>query len=475
MIKVKILRLVDKWRANSPVGLDPTDSQEGKLQGRMSTRTVKSRVQSEQEGIQSTALLAQALEHWKDRDYQKIVELNFRNSENIKSMSMLFLIQAVCHQWLGHPHEAKKHLRLALHSTNEIVLMKDLLLSEAWLQLAHCYQVAGHREEAERYLSKAVSAGPFETVYTAITESASTTQEHANPQDRLGIVVNSASSNLRNRYCEANSNTVHKLLYNVLEALDRQQEFLQNEKQALNQTIRSEFQNNASQIEAYLDLQNFFNHGNHLPKMHGWPVSPDLALYLVDIIDTNNYDMIIEFGSGTSTVLIAQTLSIKAQNNASALDTKQIAFEHLPEYHSKTTKELEKYKLLDNVDIALTPLAPLSLPGGEFSYYSCQQHISELASCLSVKTIKLLVLVDGPPAKTGKHARYPALPILLQAFPQARIDILLDDYGRAEEKGVVELWTTLLDTSSGYTYSIETISMEKDACLISIVSPTHLT
>lgn len=473
MIKVKILRLVDKWRANSPISLNPADSQEAVPQGRKSTRAVKPGFKSEQEGIQITALLAQALEYWKDRDYQKIVELNFRNSENIKSMSMLFSIQAVCHQWLGHPREAKKYLRLALHSTDEIVLMKDLLLSEAWFQLAECYKAAGHPEEAERYIAKAISAGPFETVYTAISESAAIAHEHGNPQDRVGNVVNSASSNLHNRYWEANSNTVLKLLCNVLEALDRQQEFLLNEKQALNQTIRSEFQNNASQIEAYLDLQNFFNHGNHLPKMHGWPVSPDLALYLVDIIDTNNYDMIIEFGSGTSTVLIAQTLSIKVQNTASALDTKQIAFEHLPEYHNKTTKELEKYKLVGNVNVALTPLAPLSLPGGEFSYYSCQQYLSEVASSLSLKTIKLLVLVDGPPAKTGKHARYPALPILLQAFPQAQIDILLDDYGRAEEKGVVELWTTLLNTSTRHTYSIETISMEKDACLISIFSPTH--
>ncbi|MBF8680114.1 tetratricopeptide repeat protein [Pseudomonas fulva] len=473
MIKVKILRLVDKWRANSQASPNCGDNQEVRLHGRMSTRAIIPGPHNEQDGIQNIALLAQAFEYWKNRDYQKIVGLDFRNSENIRSMSTLLLIQAVCHQWLGNSIEAKKYLRLALHSTDEVFLIKDLLLSEAWLQLADCYQLAGDREEANRYRSKAISTGPFETIYTVKPESGGAAQEQTNPHDQVGNAVSDVTNNLHNGYCEANSNIVHKLLCDVLEALDRQHKFLLNEKQELNQTIRAEFQNNASQIEAYLDLQNFFNHGNHLPKMHGWPVSPDLALYLVDRIDTNKYDAIIEFGSGTSTILIAQTLSIKSQYAASYFDTKQISFEHLPEYHNKTIKELEKYKLSDNVNVALTPLAPLILPGGEFSYYSCQQHLSEVADSISIKKIKILALVDGPPAKTGKHARYPALPILLQAFPQARIDILLDDYGRAEEKGVVELWTTLLNTSSGYTYSIETISMEKDACLLSIVSPAH--
>jgi len=40
--------------------------------------------------------------------------------------------------------------------------------------------------------------------------------------------------------------------------------------------------------------------------------------------------------------------------------------------------------------------------------------------------LRVLVIVDGPPAATGPHARYPAGPLVLQHFAGAQIDFLME-------------------------------------------------
>ena len=81
---------------------------------------------------------------------------------------------------------------------------------------------------------------------------------------------------------------------------------------SLENTIKKEMLNATKQIEAFLGIQSYFNTGELLPGMHGWPISPDFALYLIELLETNDYNLVIEFGSGTSTVIMAKTLAIIA-------------------------------------------------------------------------------------------------------------------------------------------------------------------
>jgi hypothetical protein len=201
--------------------------------------------------------------------------------------------------------------------------------------------------------------------------------------------------------------------------------------------------------------------------MHGWPVSPDFALYLIQLLEKNHYDLILEFGSGTSTVIMAKTLEHLKSAGASKSATLQIAFEHLKKYHDQTLAGLEASKLAKAVQLVLAPLQPyLSPEGNTYSYYTCHDKLAELANNFSASGIKILMVVDGPPGSTGKHARYPALPAVLSHFKNHAIDILLDDYARSDEKEVGSLWEKDFK-QIGYAIKIEKIDMEKEALFIS--------
>lgn len=224
------------------------------------------------------------------------------------------------------------------------------------------------------------------------------------------------------------------------------------------------------QLEAFIGIHYFLNQGELIPGMHGWPVSPDFALFLMETIVYNDYDIILEFGSGTSTVLIAKTLKKIAGQRSARNATVQVAFEHLEQYHIQTTKNLRQVGLEENVEMVYAPLTPFIAPNGiEYSYYSCHGVIEELAQKNVDQNLKILLVVDGPPSTTGRHARYPAVPSVLKTFNFANIDILLDDYRRSDEKEIVDMWTVDIEKNEMIFEKIEK-KMEKDACLIRVTT-----
>lgn len=254
----------------------------------------------------------------------------------------------------------------------------------------------------------------------------------------------------------------------ILKALEQQKITVDLLRSEIVSVFQKETANMTRQLEAFLSLQSFLNGQVRVPEIHGWPVSPDLGIFLVDLIEKNNYNIVIEFGSGTSTALIALAMQRANQRWGNLWQPRQVTFEHLQAYHDKTTIELELLELQDKVDLVLSPLTKYRSPTGEeFSYYDCRDFLKKL-SVEGISSEKILVFVDGPPGATGIHARYPALPIVLESFPASHIDILLDDYIRQDEKEVVEKWRSDL-ASKNYNFTITQKKMEKNACLISIL------
>lgn len=214
--------------------------------------------------------------------------------------------------------------------------------------------------------------------------------------------------------------------------------------------------NSTTQLEKFMNLQNYFIH-NYLPlEFHGWPLSPDISLELVNEIHNNDYDLIIEFGSGTSTILFSQ---IVKNNNTK---TKILTFEHQEFYFNKTRNELESRGLLKNVDIKLAPLVEEEYSGSQYKYYDLKKYLKEYkkTNFPGNKKIKILMLVDGPPANTGKYARYPALLSVLKDFKGSSINLYLDDYNRLEEQEVANLWREDMD-KEGLLYESDIIKTEK--------------
>lgn len=230
--------------------------------------------------------------------------------------------------------------------------------------------------------------------------------------------------------------------------------------------------NAVKQIESFIGIQNFLAHGTDITDFHGWPISPDLGLILLGKIRTHRYDLILEFGSGTSTALFARM--VQACPPVPTPDADQpcpppriVSFEHNTRYHRKTTELLASQGLTELVDLQHSPLIETRFSDTPYLYYDCAERLQALARQHAGQRLRILVLVDGPPAKTGPHARYPALPLVLQHLGRHAVDMVLDDFHRKEEVEIVERWRQMLQARSVH-FTEEILPCEKGAIVLGI-------
>jgi hypothetical protein len=250
--------------------------------------------------------------------------------------------------------------------------------------------------------------------------------------------------------------------YDVVTTVKNLHQKEKNEREVFQEKIQNEmkkgFANSVKQLESFVSLQNYLIAGQQPLNFHGWPISPDIALFLIQKIEQNYYDLIIEFGSGTSTALIASILKKRAVNKSK--QTKLITFEHNKKYYEQTLQNLNAQSLGDYVDLIHAPLIDYAHQEETFLYYSCEQKFTELKTELSNTQQTILVLIDGPPGATGPLARFPALPHLLSEFSDQKLHLVLDDYDRAEEKAIAQKWEQILG-ERGIDFQSESIPSEK--------------
>ena len=243
--------------------------------------------------------------------------------------------------------------------------------------------------------------------------------------------------------------------------------FFEEKISKLENSSRNSVENSMRQLEACIRLQHYLGDETILPDMHKWPISPDFGVLLINLIEQNVYDGIIEFGSGTSSLIVAKALERAARRqNGSAVSL--LTFDHLDEYAGKTRKLITQSGLQRYANVVLAPLESWQTKEDEpFAYYSCGETIRTYRQEMGDQTRRILVIVDGPPSAVGKHARYPALPQVLAACGENDcIDFLMDDYLRQEEQEIVRRWMALLDERKIKYQHIEFNHLEKKACLL---------
>jgi hypothetical protein len=210
--------------------------------------------------------------------------------------------------------------------------------------------------------------------------------------------------------------------------------------------------------------------------LHGWPVSADFALHMLQLLLAQPPELVLEFGSGTSSYLLLQGLAQafphctgSAQGARSAPQV--LTFEHLAPYHQRTAELIAPCRLRRHAQLLLAPLEPWSDASGTYSYYGQLERITAAATALRRKRQRplrqLLVIVDGPPGATNRWARYPALPVLMEAIPAdparpLEVCLLLDDAIRSEEQEIAAAWQALL-AERGITASRRDHPFEKGA------------
>ncbi|MEX8517118.1 MAG: hypothetical protein AB3X44_01210 [Leptothrix sp. (in: b-proteobacteria)] len=240
-------------------------------------------------------------------------------------------------------------------------------------------------------------------------------------------------------------------------------------KRHFDSAIKKETLNATRQVEAFINLQALWNETDILPPMHGWPVSPDLAVMLIELMEAEQYDLIIEFGSGSSTLLMARLLRrLKKCQNQSDVIPELLTFEHLPEYHGKTQSLLQRSGVSEFVNLNLSPLIVYkNVDGGEYKYYDCDAALCVASQKINNPGAKILLFVDGPPAGTGPLARYPALPMVMKYFKTHELHVLLDDYIRQDEKDIAKAWQENMKQADRRYIHTE-VALEKGASLLRI-------
>ena len=216
--------------------------------------------------------------------------------------------------------------------------------------------------------------------------------------------------------------------------LDKKTEFLHKE-------ILADY----SQIESLFAIYNLLKIDSILPPFRGWAISPDFASVILKKIRHNKLEMIIECGSGVSTLIIAYLLKQRGSGHLYTL-------EHDKVYAEKTRQQLLRNDLTDYVTIIEKEMSNYKLNNKEWLWYN----ISDLDEDLKVD----LLIVDGPPFQIQPKSRYPAIPLLNKYLKNQAI-VLIDDCNREDDKSVVEQWTREFSY-----YAKEWIDTEKGAFLL---------
>jgi predicted O-methyltransferase YrrM len=178
------------------------------------------------------------------------------------------------------------------------------------------------------------------------------------------------------------------------------------------------------QLEAMVDLRALINPKVPLPPLRGWALSPDALRLIVREISGRQPQLIVECGSGSSTVWLGYTVQRVGTGRV-------VALEHDERFVALSRELLRAHGLEDVVEIRYAPLVPWQGGTGAPPWY-------DVRAVEDLEKIGLL-LVDGPPGTIGPDARYPALPVLLPKCAEGTL-ILLDDTVRDQETAVSDRW-----------------------------------
>ena len=210
--------------------------------------------------------------------------------------------------------------------------------------------------------------------------------------------------------------------------------------------IPKEIRQTFRQLEALQNLSAMLPANDVLPSTRGWAASPDLLVVLVDLVITERPSLIVECGSGASTLWLALAM------RRFEIDGRIIALEHDPVFGGKTRDLLARHDVRDLAEVRNAPLESFSLDGEIYSWYS-RRAWEDLTG------IDLL-FVDGPPATTGRQARYPALPLLSGSLSPVATAVL-DDLVVPDMQEVLRLW---LDAYPDFRSEI--LPLEKQAAVL---------
>jgi predicted O-methyltransferase YrrM len=142
------------------------------------------------------------------------------------------------------------------------------------------------------------------------------------------------------------------------------------------------------------------------------------------VLDRDDMELVVECGSGTSTVWLAYTLEQLGRGRI-------VALEHDEHFGGLTHDALARNGLAHRGEVRIAPLEDVLVGEEAYRWYAP-------ATWQDLVEIDLL-LVDGPPGHIGRDARYPAFPLLSPALAE-EATVILDDVTREAEARIARRW-----------------------------------
>ena len=214
-------------------------------------------------------------------------------------------------------------------------------------------------------------------------------------------------------YCVRSLRALHKKTSSRFERNSR-------ELTAATKDIKAWILQSYRQSEAFSQLVNLLKFTAPIPPTRSWAASPDLLLTISDLVRTHKPRLVVELGSGVSTLIVAKSGAKKV-----------ISMDNSEEFAGKT-RALLKVHGVRGVEIRVAELQPHD---SGVDWYDTSQF-------RDLKRIDLLI-VDGPPGSKEPKARKPALPELIERLSPRAI-VVIDDVNRDGERELAEAFAKAL-------------------------------
>ena len=159
------------------------------------------------------------------------------------------------------------------------------------------------------------------------------------------------------------------------------------------------------------------------PPPGGWAASTDVLAELARLVRERRPDLVVELGSGLSTVVISAALMRNGKG-------KLVSIDHDAGWADKTRRHVQSANLASWCEIRHAPLEDCGICPGERWYA-----LDALGDLDAID----LVFIDGPPADFSAGIRRPAFPLLWPKLAPGGI-FVIDDADRAAERSMAEDW-----------------------------------
>lgn len=208
------------------------------------------------------------------------------------------------------------------------------------------------------------------------------------------------------------------------QASRRDQESVPESSTQLRKYVVRRLQDQTREVEALLQLYRGMEPRAPMPPAGKTALNPTGLLQLCALVERLQPKLVLELGSGTSSVWLAYMLE--------RYHGRLITVDHHSAFAAETRVRLRRHGLADIAEVRDAHLKPVKVDGQSYQWY-------DTAAFAGLTGIDLLV-VDGPPANSGPHARYPAFPLLEEQL-SAHATVVLDDVSRQDEQEIVRQWT----------------------------------